>query len=101
MGDKRLIEFDILKGIGMILIMAGHTVLPYPIQSWIYSFHIPLFFIISGYFHRSVPLRLLFVKKRKHLLIPWIIFATLLLAEKFIFSLLKGHALFYQVVYNG
>ena len=68
--EKRLKYIDALKGLGIILVVLGHTILEYlyPIDlkyfflfnsliyikynvlyNFIYSFHIPLFFIISGY----------------------------------------------------
>lgn len=47
----RRVEFDILKGIGIILMMIGHwTFIPNELYRFIYSFHMPLFFIVSGYF---------------------------------------------------
>ncbi len=47
--ENRLTYLDSAKGIGIILIILGH-VLPSNnyIRNWIYSFHVPLFFIISG-----------------------------------------------------
>lgn len=52
-------EFNSLKGIAILLVLLGHSFILYPINlldiSWckstfdvIYSFHMPLFFIISG-----------------------------------------------------
>ena len=46
---QRLAAFDIAKGIGIILVIVGHssgTIC----NRYIDSFHMPLFFIISGYF---------------------------------------------------
>lgn len=41
---------DCAKGIGIILVVLGHTYsIPTWLQSWIYAFHMPLFFILSGY----------------------------------------------------
>lgn len=41
---------DILRGIGILLVVLGHTTgLPDPAQAFIYSFHLPLFFCLSGY----------------------------------------------------
>ena len=52
----RIIELDYLKGIGIFLVVLGHTILlqnalstKYVILArFIYSFHMPLFFIASG-----------------------------------------------------
>ena len=45
---------DIMKGIAILCVIAGHTYwLPKSIILGIYSFHIPLFFIVSGYFAKT------------------------------------------------
>lgn len=47
---NRLIFIDNAKGIGIILMILGHiSNIPDIIHGWIYSFHMPLFFFISGY----------------------------------------------------
>ena len=40
---------DVLKGIGIILVVIGHTSMENPLVKWIYVFHMPLFFALSGY----------------------------------------------------
>lgn len=54
---KRLDYLDMAKGIGILLVVIGHlqgkdifALSPYilPICTWIFSFHMPLFFIVSG-----------------------------------------------------
>lgn len=34
---------DVLKGIGIILVVIGHTSMENPLVKWIYVFHMPLF----------------------------------------------------------
>lgn len=55
--NKRITYFDIAKGIGILFVLIGHlqndiifSYSPYILSlcSWIFSFHMPLFFIISG-----------------------------------------------------
>ena len=52
MNKKNRIKYvDILRAIAIILVIAGH--IPYvdfntDFHKWVYSFHIPLFFFISG-----------------------------------------------------
>jgi len=50
---KRLTWIDNAKGIGILLVVLGHTYgIPVQLHHIIYSFHMPLFFILSGYtFH--------------------------------------------------
>lgn len=46
--------FDVAKGIGIWLVLLGHTVAyaDNGLQKIIYSFHMPLFFIICGFFYK-------------------------------------------------
>lgn len=44
---------NVLKGIGIILVVFGHTGINEDIRKYIYSFHMPLFLIISGYLYNG------------------------------------------------
>lgn len=44
---RRIVWVDVCKGIGIILVVLGHTGSPF--VRLIYSFHMLLFFIISGF----------------------------------------------------
>ena len=72
---KRDITFDMMKGIGILLMLIGHVwaaYIPY-IHKVIYSFHMPLFMLLCGYFSTrslEIPIKTLFVKKSKQLLVP-------------------------------
>ena len=46
---KRLNELDMAKGIGIFLVVLGHTCRSDEFKKLIYFFHLPLFFIISGF----------------------------------------------------
>lgn len=74
---KRIEEFDILKGLGIICVVIGHTQIPKGLHSVIYSFHMPLFFLVSGFFYRPLPVTQYLKKSSNHLLIPWLFFAIL------------------------
>lgn len=43
-------KWDMVKGIGIILMVLGHSGIPYYIYDFIYLFHMGLFFFVSGYF---------------------------------------------------
>lgn len=53
---NRIATFDIMKGIGILLVIVGHSDLlvqdsvKLDCYSLIYSCHMPLFFIICGFF---------------------------------------------------
>ena len=74
--DKNRIEWiDIAKGIGIIFVVLGHCVVKTDlIHKFIFSFHMPLFFILSGYcFHAEKYNKMSEVLKNrgKALLIPY------------------------------
>lgn len=50
----RLEWVDIAKGIAIILMVIGHEVQSQHIHAFIFSFHMPLFFILSGFTSRHV-----------------------------------------------
>ena len=47
---KRVEWVDIAKGYGILLVIIGHLPIPWIISRSLYSFHLPLFFFLSGYF---------------------------------------------------
>lgn len=49
MGQKRLDYLDMVKGVGIILVVIGHSgYVSDHMLTWLVSFHMPLFFIVSG-----------------------------------------------------
>ena len=68
---NRLAAIDILKGIGIVLVVLGHTV-HNELNAWIYTFHMPLFFIFAGLFLK--PGNDVYLKRLKSMLIPYFIF---------------------------
>lgn len=49
MEKKRLRWLDVAKGITIILMVLGHTSIPWRVSNFIFAFHMPLFFIASGW----------------------------------------------------
>lgn len=80
MQNKRINWIDISKGIAIILMVLGHTSIPKPISKYIWSFHMPLFFIVSGMMFKPSKYNNIveYVKKRvKSLLVPYIFFSAI------------------------
>lgn len=78
--EKRLDYIDIAKGLGMLAIVWGHICCKGWSNELVYSFHIPLFFFLSGMmFNREkYPSFWQFFKKRaKRLLIPYAVYSVL------------------------
>lgn len=78
----RIEYIDIAKGIGMILVVVGHCIdaKTFP-GTWIYCFHMPLFFVLSGlcFNDKKYPTFLPFLKKRiKTLFLPCIYFSLII-----------------------
>jgi len=68
---------DMAKGYGILCVILGHISF-HSLSIWIYSFHIPLFFFLSGYlFNENRPFIPFLRKKIKTLLIPYIFFSFL------------------------
>lgn len=64
---------DALKGIGILLVVLGHTLVGGPVRQFVYLFHMPLFFFISGYLHTpQKDFRKFAYKKSVHLLFPYL-----------------------------
>ena len=70
---ERIEAFDILKGIGIILMIVAHTYGPDSvIWDFIYAFHMPLFFIVTGFFYKQKPTLQLIKSNYNQLLLPYI-----------------------------
>lgn len=102
---KRLPHLDISKAIGIILIVVGHS---FPeqsdssIRSFVYLFHVPLFFIISGYFFPVRQLdnpKKIIINKFKRLWIPFFLWSSIFIStHNLLFSL---HIYSEDMVSNG
>jgi fucose 4-O-acetylase-like acetyltransferase len=74
---------DILKALAIIAVVIGHSGSPSPIYNFIYLYHMPLFFFISGYFYKneySNDISLLIKKRIKSLYIPFVAYEVLFLS---------------------
>uniref|UniRef100_A0A7C3NH83 Acyltransferase 3 domain-containing protein n=1 Tax=candidate division WOR-3 bacterium TaxID=2052148 RepID=A0A7C3NH83_UNCW3 len=76
--DKREYWLDIAKSIGIFLVVLGHTSINENLKIFIYSFHIPLFFLISGFlFKTNDNFKNFFIKQFKRFIIPYYIFSII------------------------
>ncbi|MDI6619131.1 MAG: acyltransferase family protein [Clostridiales bacterium] len=90
--ENRIQWADVLKGIGIIFVILGHAPKSGRLFTYIFSFHMPLFFFISGYLFSlsRYPKTLDFIKSRiKSLLIPYCWFSLISIII-FIFTSLSG-----------
>lgn len=75
---KRNPQIDFLKGIAIITVVIGHCwTTDRALFCFLYSFHMPLFFCISGYlFSNRAPYKKFVISKAKSILIPYIFYFT-------------------------
>lgn len=69
--NSRIEYWDIAKGITIILMILGHAPVPDYLRTIIFSFHMPLFIIVNGYFIKNYHIKQTFVRSVKTLLIPY------------------------------
>jgi len=78
MQPKRISWIDVARGIGIILVIHGHSLSSESYRHLIYAFHMPLFFFISGLvfnYIRNDNLGLVIKKSAKGILVPYVGFA--------------------------
>lgn len=78
--DNRLDNIDIAKGIGMLLVVWAHILVEGPINWFIYVFHMPLFFYISGMLYTPEKYKkvgTLVSKRVQSLIIPYVIYSCI------------------------
>jgi len=75
--NRRNIEWvNTLKTIGIFAVILGH--LSSPLSIFIFSWHMPLFFILAGFFIKDeLSFEEVFIKDFKRLMIPYFIFAII------------------------
>lgn len=90
--SKRIEYIDVAKAIGILLVILGHcyytATVPY-LGAAIYSFHMPMFFIISGMFLKPMGVREGFAKYSKAYVKPYIITGLLMLLVTLLLFALK------------
>ena len=82
MNAKRVEWIDTLRGFGIFLVFLGHTALTDKhIEHYLFSFHMPLFFFISGFFFRATDVpgsyRRFFLERINARMVPYMSFGLL------------------------
>ena len=89
-GKTRIEYLDIAKAIGILCIIAGHMGIA-RIDKIVFTFHVPLFFLISGYFLDMSEDIVLFTKKAaRSLLIPYYFTGLCLILIKIPIDIIHG-----------
>lgn len=115
MERERIHYLDLAKGIGMILVVLGHIGgIGLPLRYFIVSFHMPMFFIISGILFQvtkeeTKDIKNIVYKKWKHIMIPYFAFSFFYFVIEILYHLVKGgsdwptiwHNLYLSVCLHG
>lgn len=76
---QRIPELDVLKGVGIFLMVFDHVGWGELCHTYIQSFHMPLFFIVSGFLFKKRKCKEEIYKRIKNLLIPYYSFGLVYL----------------------
>lgn len=87
--NQRLQYFDIAKGFAIITVILGHNAIPHEAMMFIFSFHMPLFFIVSGYFFKPLPVKDILRKGWRQLLVPYLFTAACIVGFFVLFQALQ------------
>ena len=81
--DRRS-DIDMLKAFCIICMIMGHVEFTEGFNKWIHGFHMPAFFIISGYLHKVRPVSEVAKRRFGTLIVPYLFFGALCVAVEFI-----------------
>lgn len=97
MNNNRLVWLDIAKGIAIILVVIGHSNLPLWMDRFVFSFHVPVFFIAAGMTNDfTKPWKPFIARKARTLILPFVVYSIIiLLMRSFISDLSFGELTLY------
>ncbi len=82
---KRMLWLDIAKGFAIATVVLGHCLSDTTaLHDWVYSFHMPLFFMLAGFTMRAKPRLEVLKSSFRRLLIPYFIVCAILLFFAFV-----------------
>lgn len=92
--QKRDNSIDILRGIGIILMIMGHSSFGTYFEEYKSAFNMAIFFFFSGFFFRTTPFPLFLKRKAKTILLPFVSFATLTVIICMFVNVLHGEFIY-------
>ena len=94
----RLRRIDIAKGIAILAIVLGHLGIydalgNEVLEPWVFAFHVPIFFVIAGYFESNKrPFKDFAIQKARRLLLPYVATSAFIILLVALLLLFKGDA---------
>lgn len=89
MEKNRIDYLDVSKGIGMICVILGHLSIGW-INTIVFTFHMPLFFIIGGFFIKKSSDSTMVIKKVRQLIVPYIFTCLIIVVLAFVKDMIMG-----------
>jgi fucose 4-O-acetylase-like acetyltransferase len=89
--DGRLDWIDVARGIGIIAVVVAHVWTRGPLRDALYSFHMPLFFLLSGILYRPQPVGRFTWRQLTGQMRPYAAFLLLLVLVDQIIEPWRGH----------
>ncbi len=101
--QERVTYLDVAKAISISMVILGHCIIRMGNSSYlawlnvvIYSFHMPVFFFVSGFYFKSEePLKIFLIKKIRTLLVPYVFFCGISFVCNLILAFSQGTAIEY------
>ena len=97
MKDRKRIDWvDYARGVGIILMVFGHSGFPIQVQKFIWSFHMPLFFFLSGMMYNSLKysrIKELIKRVVKTLIIPYVFFSIIVVLGYILLNYFQGFSI--------
>ncbi|TNF05096.1 MAG: glycosyl transferase [Sphingomonadales bacterium] len=88
---ERLNWVDAARGIGIVLVVIAHVWTRGPVRDAIYAFHMPLFFLLSGYVARPRPLAAFARTQFWAMAVPYVAFLLTLALTDQLIEHMRGH----------
>lgn len=101
---ERIEWLDVLKGIGVILVILGHALGDCYIKTWVYAFHLGIFYYAAGYTFSPDKYTNIwqFAKKKiKTIIIPYLFYSLLCIVFVAFWNLAKGQQSLTEVLESG
>lgn len=82
---QHLLWIDMAKGLAIALVVLGHCLdFDNPLRHFIYTFHMPLFFMLAGYTMRAKPRLTVLSSSLRRLMVPYLAVCAILLLFAFV-----------------
>ena len=96
MPKERDATFDILKGLGMVGVICGHF--SNKTMPFVYTFHMPLFFLVAGYFFTARGFLTTLKKDISRLVVPFMLTCLVLIVLGAMEAIAKGDSVMRAII---